>query len=49
MDDVVGEEGIARDRGAAGVLTGGSVDREAALAGAVAGALGPFVTGHCSR
>jgi inosine/xanthosine triphosphatase len=49
MDDVVGEEGIARDRGAAGVLTGGSVDREAALAGAVAGALGPFVTDHCSR
>jgi non-canonical (house-cleaning) NTP pyrophosphatase len=30
--------------GAAGVLTDGSIDRESALAHAVAGALGPFVT-----
>jgi inosine/xanthosine triphosphatase len=46
MDDVLGESGVARDRGAAGALTGGSIDREGALASAVAGALGPFVTGH---
>jgi len=44
MDDLLGSEGVARGRGATGVLTGGAVDREAALADAVAGALGPFVT-----
>lgn len=46
MDDVLGESGVARDRGAAGALTGGAIDRERALAAAVAGALGPFVTDH---
>jgi inosine/xanthosine triphosphatase len=44
MDDLLDKEGVARGRGATGVLTGGAVDREAALADAVAGALGPFVT-----
>ena len=48
MDDVLGEDGVARNQGAAGALTGGSIDREAALASAVAGALGPFVTEHYS-
>lgn len=46
MDDLLDTEGVARDQGAAGVLTGGTVDRRAALRAAVAGALGPFVTGH---
>jgi len=46
MDDVLGEEDVARNQGAAGALTGGSIDRERALASAVAGALGPFVTDH---
>jgi len=41
MDDVLGEDDVARNQGAAGVLTGGSIDRE--------GALGPFVTEHYSR
>lgn len=44
MDDVLGTEGVARNQGAAGVLTGNAIDREAALRSAVAGALGPFVT-----
>ena len=44
MDDLLDTEGVARDQGAAGVLTGGIVDRESALVHAVAGALGPFVT-----
>lgn len=44
MDDLLGTEGVARGQGATGALTGGAVDREAALAAAVAGALGPFVT-----
>ena len=44
MDDVLGVENVAEKRGAAGALTGGIVDRESALAQAVAGALGPFVT-----
>ncbi len=44
MDDELDEEGVARGQGAAGALTGGAIDRESALAGAVAGALGPFVT-----
>jgi inosine/xanthosine triphosphatase len=46
MDDELGERAVARGRGAAGALTGGATDRETALAGAVAGALGPFVTDH---
>jgi inosine/xanthosine triphosphatase len=46
MDDVLGEESVARNQGAAGALTGGGLDREAALRAAVAGALGPFVTDH---
>lgn len=49
MDDVVGESGVKRDQGAVGVLTGGIIDREAALSAAVAGALGPFVTAHYGR
>jgi len=44
MDDLLDTEGVARDQGAAGVLTDGIIDRESALAHAVAGALGPFVT-----
>ncbi|ESP88315.1 DUF84 family protein [Candidatus Halobonum tyrrellensis] len=44
MDDLLGEEDVARRQGAAGALTGGRVDRADALATAVAGALGPFVT-----
>lgn len=44
MDDVLGETGVARDGGAAGALTDGRVDRTDALATAVAGALGPFVS-----
>jgi inosine/xanthosine triphosphatase len=44
MDDRLDESGVARGRGASGALTGGRVDRTAALSTAVAGALGPFVT-----
>jgi len=44
MDDRLDESGVARGRGAVGVLTGGRVDRTEALSAAVAGALGPFVT-----
>jgi inosine/xanthosine triphosphatase len=44
MDEVIGESNVARNQGAAGVLTGGIVDRESALCHAVAGALGPFLT-----
>jgi len=44
MDDVLGREGVAREGGAAGALTGGRVDRATALSTAVAGALGPFAT-----
>ena len=46
MDDVLGEEGVAREQGAAGALTGGVTDRTEALRTAVGGALGPFLTGH---
>lgn len=46
MDDVLGQEGVGRDQGAAGALTGGVIDRESALAHAVAGALGPWLTDH---
>jgi inosine/xanthosine triphosphatase len=44
MDDQLGEEGVARGRGAAGALTAGALDREGALAAAVTGALGPFLS-----
>jgi non-canonical (house-cleaning) NTP pyrophosphatase len=46
MDDVLGEDGVARKQGAAGALTGGATDRESALASAVTAALGPFVSDH---
>lgn len=45
MDDVLGEESVGRKQGAAGAFTAGRVTRADALATAVAGALGPFVTG----
>jgi len=44
MDDVLDVDDVAEKQGAAGALTAGIVDREAALAAALAGALGPFVT-----
>ena len=44
MDDVLDATGVARRGGAAGALTAGRVDRAGALATAVAGALGPFVS-----
>lgn len=44
MDDRLDTTGIKHDQGAAGVLTGGIIDRESALRHALAGALGPFVT-----
>jgi len=44
MDDALGRESVARQEGAAGVLTGDAVTRTEALETAVAGALGPFVT-----
>jgi inosine/xanthosine triphosphatase len=44
MDDVLETEGLARRGGAAAALTGGALDRERALAAAVAGAAGPFRT-----
>lgn len=43
MDDVLGTNDIAKNQGAAGVFTGGRVDRTDALETAVAGAFGPFV------
>lgn len=43
LDDVLGTDGIAKRQGAAGVFTGGRIDRAGALADAVAGAIGPFV------
>ena len=44
MDDLLDTTGIARRGGAAGALTDGRVDRTDALAAAVAGAFGPFVS-----
>ena len=44
MDDVLDTTGVARRGGAAGALTNGGIDRAGALADAVAGALGPFVS-----
>ncbi|QLH77490.1 inosine/xanthosine triphosphatase [Halosimplex rubrum] len=45
LDDVLGTENLKGRAGAAGVLTGGAIDRESALVHAVAGAFGPFATG----
>ncbi|WP_415380885.1 inosine/xanthosine triphosphatase [Halosimplex sp. TS25] len=42
LDDALETEGISEREGAAGVLTGGAIDRESALAHAVAGAFGPI-------
>ncbi|WP_123619393.1 DUF84 family protein [Halorubrum sp. CSM-61] len=44
MDDVLDTNGVARRGGAAGALTNGRVSRADALATAVAGAFGPFVS-----
>jgi len=44
MDDRLGTDGVATRGGAAGALTAGRVDRAEALAAAVSGALGPFVS-----
>jgi inosine/xanthosine triphosphatase len=44
MDDLLDTSGVAKRGGAAGALTDGRVDRADALAAAVAGALGPFVS-----
>ncbi|WP_336034761.1 inosine/xanthosine triphosphatase [Halobacterium yunchengense] len=46
MDDLLDTSGVAENRGAAGVLTGGVTDRTEALRTAVAGALGPFLTDY---
>ena len=46
MDDVLGTEGIAETRGAAGALTDGLTDRTSALGEAVACAFGPFRVDH---
>ena len=46
MDDVLGTEGIAESRGAAGALTDGLTDRTGALGEAVACAFGPFRVVH---
>lgn len=45
MDDRLDTTGVATGQGAAGILTGGAIDRESALAHAVAGVIGPFTTG----
>jgi len=44
LDDLLDTSGVAKRGGAAGALTAGSVDRADALATAVAGAFGPFVS-----
>ena len=44
MDDLLDTDGVAKRGGAAGALTNGRVDRAEALATAVSGALGPFVS-----
>jgi len=46
LDDLLGTDGIKHDAGAAGVFTGGAIDRQSALEHAVASAFGPFVTDH---
>ncbi|WP_158057840.1 inosine/xanthosine triphosphatase [Halorussus halophilus] len=45
MNDALGTDDVPETRGAAGVLTNGIIDREDGLRSALAGALGPFVTG----
>lgn len=49
VDDLLGTKDIARAGGAAGAFTDGLIDREQALAGAVACAFGPFVTSEYDR
>ncbi len=44
MDDLLGEDDVAKKQGAAGALTDGIIDRQEALEQAVAGAVAPFVT-----
>jgi inosine/xanthosine triphosphatase len=44
MDDVLGENDVAKKQGAAGAFSDGVVDRDDALAAGVAAAMGPFVT-----
>ncbi|QPV63963.1 inosine/xanthosine triphosphatase [Halosimplex litoreum] len=44
LDDRLDTERLKERAGAAGVFTGGTIDRESALVHAVAGAFGPFVT-----
>ncbi|WP_436909621.1 inosine/xanthosine triphosphatase [Halosimplex marinum] len=44
LDDLLDTDGLSERAGAAGVLTGEAIDRESALAHAVAGAFGPFAT-----
>lgn len=44
MDDLLGEDDVAKKQGAAGAFTAGKVDRTEALSVAVAGAMAPFVT-----
>lgn len=44
MNDVLNQDDVATKQGAAGAFTAGRVDRAEALATAVAGAMGPFVT-----
>jgi inosine/xanthosine triphosphatase len=44
LDDRLDTEGLKERAGAAGVFTGGAIDRESALVHAVAGAFGPFAT-----
>lgn len=39
-------EGVAKEQGAAGVLTNGMIDPVSALGHAMAGALGLFLTDH---
>jgi inosine/xanthosine triphosphatase len=46
VDDLLGENGTKHGQGAAGAFSGGLIDRESALVAALAGALGPFVTGY---
>ncbi|MFC4987621.1 DUF84 family protein [Saliphagus infecundisoli] len=49
MDDRLGREGVAESEGAVGVLTGGLLTREAALAAAVSCAFAPFSDGGQSE
>ncbi|MCL9814702.1 DUF84 family protein [Natranaeroarchaeum aerophilus] len=49
LDDELDRENVARQEGAAGVLTGDTISRESALVHAVAGAIGPFVTDEYER